>query len=39
MPEAIIAVADSGPLIGLTRIGQLELLPRMFSAIIAPPEV
>ena len=38
MREAI-AVADSGPLIGLTRIGQLELLPRMFSEIIAPPEV
>jgi len=38
MREAI-AVADSGPLIGMTRIGQLELLPRMFSEIIAPPEV
>jgi len=38
MSEAI-AVADSGPLIGLVRIGQLELLPRMFSEIIAPPEV
>ncbi len=38
MSEAI-AVADSGPLIGLTRIGQLELLPRMFSEIIAPPEI
>jgi len=38
MREAI-AVADSGPLISLTRIGQLELLPRMFSEIIAPPEV
>lgn len=38
MREAI-AVADSGPLIGLVRIGQLELLPRIFSEIIAPPEV
>lgn len=38
MREAI-AVADSGPLIGLVRIGQIELLPRMFSEIIAPPEV
>lgn len=38
MPETI-AVADSGPLIGLTRINQLELLPRMFSEIIVPPEV
>jgi len=34
-----IAVADSGPLIGLVRIGQIELLPHMFSKIIAPPEV
>ena len=34
-----IAVADSGPLIGLVRIGQLELLPRIFSEIIIPPEV
>jgi len=38
MPEAI-AIADSGPLIGLARIGQLELLPRIFSEIIAPTEV
>jgi len=34
-----VAIADSGPLISLTRIGQLELLPRIFSEIIAPPEV
>ncbi|MEA2059286.1 MAG: DUF3368 domain-containing protein [Thermodesulfobacteriota bacterium] len=38
MPEAI-AIADSGPLIALARIGQLELLPRIFSKIIAPTEV
>jgi len=38
MREAI-AVADSGPLIGLARIGRLELLPRIFSEIIAPTEV
>jgi hypothetical protein len=34
-----VAIADSGPLISLTRIAQLELLPRIFSEIIAPPEV
>ncbi len=34
-----IAVADSGPLIGLARITKLELLPGLFSEIIVPPEV
>ena len=34
-----IAVADSGPLIGLARINKLELLPGLFSEIIVPPEV
>lgn len=38
MPETV-AVADSGPLICLARIGQIELLPRLFSRILAPPEV
>lgn len=35
----VIAVADSGPLIGLARIGQIELLPLIFSEIIVPPEI
>ena len=35
----IIAVADSGPLICLARITQLELLPRLFAKILVPPEV
>lgn len=34
-----IAVADSGPLISLARIGRLELLQNMFSEVLAPPEV
>lgn len=34
-----VAVADSGPLICLARINQLELLPRLFSTILVPPEV
>lgn len=33
------AIADSGPLICLTKINQLELLPRLFSKIFVPPEV
>ena len=38
MPEAT-AIADSGPLICLARIGRIELLPRLFSKIFVPPEV
>ena len=33
------AIADSGPLICLARINQLELLPRLFTKILVPPEV
>lgn len=33
------AVADSGSLIALVRINQHELLPRLFSKILVPPEV
>lgn len=33
------AIADSGPLICLSRINQLELLPRLFSKVLVPPEV
>jgi len=33
------AIADSGPLICLTKINQFELLPRLFSKIFVPPEV
>lgn len=38
MREAV-AIADSGPLICLARIDQLELLPILFSTILVPPEV
>ena len=34
-----VAIADSGPLICLARIQQLELLPELFSQILVPPEV
>jgi len=33
------AISDSGPLICLARINQLELLPRLFAKILVPPEV
>lgn len=32
-------IADSGPLISLARITQLELLPRLFSRVYLPPAV
>jgi len=38
MPDTV-AIADSGPLICLARINQLELLPRLFSRTLLPPEV
>ncbi len=34
-----VAIADSGPLICLARINQLDLLRRLFSKILVPPEV
>ncbi len=33
------AIADSGPLICLARINQLDLLPGLFSKILVPTEV
>lgn len=33
------AVVDSSCLIGLERIGRLDLLPALYDPIIAPPEV
>ena len=38
MPESIL-VADSSPLIAFARINQLNLLPKLFSTILVPPEV
>lgn len=38
MPDTV-AIADSGPLICLARINQLELLPRLFTRILVPLEV
>lgn len=33
------AIANSRPLICLARISHIELLPRLFSNILVPPEV
>ncbi|MBI3460421.1 DUF3368 domain-containing protein [Candidatus Acetothermia bacterium] len=32
-------IADSSPLIGLSRINQLELLPKLFGSVLVPPVV
>jgi len=34
----VAAVADSGPLIGLAKIDQLELLPALFAKVLVPPK-
>lgn len=34
-----LIIADSSPLIALARIGQLALLPRLYSKTLIPPEV
>lgn len=39
MPSGEIIIADSSPLIGLARIGQLVLLPKLASRIIVPTAV
>ena len=38
MTEALV-VADSGPLIGLARIDQLQILPALSERILVPPAV
>jgi predicted nucleic acid-binding protein len=39
VPVAEIIIADSSPLIGLARIGQLQLLPKLARRIVVPPAV
>ena len=39
MPSGEIIIADSSPLIGLARIGQLGLLPKLARRIIVPSVV
>lgn len=35
----MIVVADSSPLVALTNIDQLSILPRLFGTVATPPEV
>ncbi|XOF33920.1 MAG: DUF3368 domain-containing protein [Candidatus Electrothrix sp. YB6] len=35
----VASVADSGPLVCLARIDQLDLLPGLFAEVLIPPEV
>ena len=35
----MLVVADSSPLIALVNIGNVEVLPRLFGEIVAPPQV
>ena len=39
MPSEELIIADSSPLIGLARIGQLGLLPRLAKRIVVPRAV
>ena len=39
MPSEEIIIADSSPLIGLAKIGQLDLLPLLARRVMAPPAV
>lgn len=39
MPSEEIIIADSSPLIGLARIGQLALLPKLARRIVVPQAV
>ena len=35
----MLVVADSSPIIGLVKIGVVEILPRLFGTIVIPPAV
>jgi predicted nucleic acid-binding protein len=35
----MVVVADSSPLVALTNIGHIDVLPRLFGQVIIPPEV
>jgi hypothetical protein len=39
VPSEEIIIADSSPLIGLARIGRLELLPKLARRIVVPQAV
>ncbi len=35
----MLVIADSSPLIVLTHVGHVEILPRLFGGVTAPPQV
>jgi len=35
----MIVVADTSPLIGLVKIGHVDVLPRLYGPVVIPPEV
>jgi predicted nucleic acid-binding protein len=35
----MIVVADASPLIGLVKIGQIEILPKLFGGVVIHPQV
>jgi predicted nucleic acid-binding protein len=35
----MIVVADSSPLVALTNIGHVDVLPKLFGQVIIPPEI
>ena len=35
----MLVVADTSPFIGLIKIGHVEVLPRLYGAVMIPPEV
>ena len=39
MAEREVLIADAGPLIGLSRIGSLNLLRDLFGQVLMTPEV
>ena len=35
----MIVVADSSPLVALTNIGHIDVLPKLFGQVVIPPEI
>src|SRR5438045_523162 len=35
----MLVIADTSPFIGLVKIGQVEILPRLFGNVVIPPQV
>jgi len=35
----MLVIADTSPLIGLVKIGHVDVLPRLYGSVVIPPEV